>query len=120
MPPGDAPENDEGAEASYVDAEDDAWTEGQALAATLEDHELVDPSLSGETLLFRLFHERGVKVFAERALTEFCRCSQERIERLLKSFEPRERADMVGDDGRIGVTCEFCATFRSFDPADFA
>jgi molecular chaperone Hsp33 len=27
---------------------------------------------------------------------------------------------MVGDDGRIGVTCEFCATFRSFDPADVA
>jgi molecular chaperone Hsp33 len=120
LPPGDAPETDENAETTNLDAEDDAWTEGQALAATLEDHELVDPLLSGETLLFRLFHERGVKVFAERALTEFCRCSEERIERLLKSFEPRERADMVGDDGRIGVTCEFCATFRSFDPADFA
>jgi molecular chaperone Hsp33 len=75
--------------------------------------------LSGERLLFRLFHERGVKVFRERALDEFCRCSTERIERLLKSFTPDERADMVGDDGRIGVTCEFCATQRHFDPADF-
>jgi hypothetical protein len=99
--------------------EDDAWTEGQALAATLEDHELVDPDLSGERLLFRLFHERGVKVFAERPIEEFCRCSTERIERLLKSFTDEERASMIGDDGRIGVTCEFCATFRSFDPADF-
>lgn len=114
LPPGDAPEGAESAP-----EEDDAWTEGQALAATLEDHELVDPSLSGERLLFRLFHERGVKVFNERPLAEFCRCSTERIERLLKSFSPEERADMVGDDGRIGVTCEFCATFRSFDPADF-
>ena len=26
---------------------------------------------------------------------------------------------MVGDDGRIGVTCEFCSTHREFDPADF-
>ncbi|MGJ0506279.1 MAG: Hsp33 family molecular chaperone [Methylocystis sp.] len=115
LPPGDAPEGSAAAE-----EEDDAWTEGQALAATLEDHELVDPSLSGERLLFRLFHERGVKVFPERALAEFCRCSTERIDRLLKSFTAQERADMVGDDGRIGVTCEFCATFRSFDPADFA
>jgi molecular chaperone Hsp33 len=114
LDPGDAPDGSASAE-----EEDDAWTEGQALAATLEDHELVDPSLSGERLLFRLFHERGVKVFNERALEEFCRCSPERIERLLKSFTPQERADMVGDDGRIGVTCEFCATSRSFDPADF-
>jgi molecular chaperone Hsp33 len=112
--PGDAPDDGEG----VPEAEDDAWTEGQALASTLEDHELVDPSLSGERLLFRLFHERGVKVFNERPLEEFCRCSTERIERLLKSFTPQERADMVGDDGRIGVTCEFCATHRSFDPAD--
>lgn len=115
LAPGDAPDDGEIA----LDEQDDAWTEGQALAGTLEDHELVDPSLSGERLLYRLFHERGVKVFNERALEEFCRCSTERIERLLKSFTPQERADMVGDDGRIGVTCEFCATFRSFDPADF-
>jgi molecular chaperone Hsp33 len=115
LPPGDAPEGGE----VLQEEEDDAWTEGQALAATLEDHELVDPTLSGERLLFRLFHERGVKVFNERPLTEFCRCSTERIERLLKSFTAQERADMVGDDGRIGVTCEFCATFRSFDPSEF-
>jgi molecular chaperone Hsp33 len=117
LPPGDAPDGD--GDGDDVEEEDDAWTEGQALAATLEDHELVDPSLSGERLLYRLFHERGVKVFPERDLNEFCRCSTERIEKLLKSFEPHERAEMVGDDGRIGVTCEFCATFRSFDPADF-
>lgn len=114
LPPGDAPEGTPDA-----GDEDDAWTEGRALAATLEDHELVDPALSGERLLYRLFHERGVKVFSERALEEFCRCSSERIEKLLGSFTPQERADMVGDDGRIGVTCEFCATHRSFDPAAF-
>ncbi|WP_330083564.1 Hsp33 family molecular chaperone [Methylocystis iwaonis] len=115
LAPGDAPDDGE----MVLEEQDDAWMEGQALAGTLEDHELVDPSLSGERLLYRLFHERGVKVFNERALEEFCRCSTERIERLLKSFTPQERADMVGDDRRIGVTCEFCATFRSFDPADF-
>ncbi|MFO1103518.1 MAG: Hsp33 family molecular chaperone [Methylocystis sp.] len=116
LPPGDAPE---GAEELMEEDDDDHWTEGQALAATLEDHELVDPALSGERLLYRLFHERGVKVFSERALEEFCRCSHERIDKLLKSFSPQERRDMIGDDGRIGVTCEFCGTLRSFDPADY-
>lgn len=115
LPAGDAPDDEE-----TIETEDDAWTEGQALAGTLEDHELVDPDLSGERLLYRLFHERGVKVFAERPIEEFCRCSTERIERLLKSFTDEERTSMIGDDGRIGVTCEFCATFRSFDPAEVA
>lgn len=113
LPPGDAPDG------PREEPVDDAWTEAQALAATLEDHELVDPALSGERLLYRLFHERGVKVFAERAIEEFCRCSTARIENLLKSFTPQERRDMIGDDGRIGVTCEFCATARSFDPKAF-
>jgi molecular chaperone Hsp33 len=115
LPPGDAPD---GAEEPSED-DSDHWTEGQALAATLEDHELVDPALSSERLLYRLFHERGVKVFPERAIEEFCRCSNERIDKLLRSFSPQERSDMIGDDGRIGVTCEFCGTLRSFDPADF-
>jgi molecular chaperone Hsp33 len=117
LPPGDAPE---AAADDTAAADDDHWIEGEALAATLEDHELVDPALSGERLLYRLFHERGVKVFAEREVEEFCRCSRERIEKLLRSFSPQERRDMIGDDGRIGVTCEFCGTLRSFEPGEFA
>lgn len=115
LPGGDAPYdiNDD------EDDVDDAWSEGRALAETLADHELIDPDLSGERLLYRLFHERGVTVFPERALEEFCRCTNARIEGLLRSFTQQERADMIGDDGRIGVTCEFCATHRSFDPAVF-
>lgn len=113
--PGDAPEGVVLSEAS----EDDAWIEGLSLASTIEDHELVDPALSGERLLYSLFHERGVKVFPERAIAERCRCSEERIANMLRSFSPQDRRDMVGDNGRIGVTCEFCRTHREFDPADF-
>ena len=113
LPPGDAPSGGLGQDAPE---EADAWTEGLALAATLEDHELVDPSLSAERLLFRLFHERGVTVFAERELKAFCRCSDARVENLLRSFSHEERGAMIGDDGRIGVTCEFCGALRSYDP----
>lgn len=116
LPPGDAPD---GGASDEAPDEDDHWIEGQALAATIEDHELVDPALSGERLLYRLFHERGVKVFSERQIEEFCRCSSERIEKLLKRFSPQERRDMIGDDERIGVTCEFCGTLRSFEPSEF-
>jgi hypothetical protein len=99
--------------------EDDAWVEAKSLVATIEDHELVDPTLSSERLLYRLFHERGVKVFEGQSVQHACRCSTQRIEDMLRGFTVQERKDMVGDNGRIGVTCEFCSTHRDFDPKDF-
>lgn len=116
LDPGDAPP---GMSVSADFHDDDAWVEAKALAATLEDHELVDPTLSSERLLYRLFHEHGVRVFEPQPLREACRCSRERIDAMLRSFTREERADMVGEDGRIGVTCEFCSTHRAFDPAEF-
>lgn len=102
-----------------VPAEDDAWTEAKVLTATIEDHELVDPTLSSERLLYRLFHERGVKVFGARSVHHACRCSRDGIDAMLRRFSAEERNDMIGDNGKIGVTCEFCSTFREFDPKDF-
>lgn len=98
--------------------EDDAWTEARSLAETVEDDELTDPALSAEALLYRLFHERGVRVFAARPLHEQCRCSRDKVAAMIRSFSPAERADMV-EGGRIGVTCEFCSAFYDFDPAEF-
>lgn len=101
------------------EAADDLWNEARALAATVEAHELLDPNLSGERLLFRLFHENGLRVFDTQPLREACRCSTQSIFEMLKRFSPAERADMIGDDGKIGVTCEFCSTKREFDPHEF-
>jgi molecular chaperone Hsp33 len=113
--PGDAPE---GVEPDRI-VEDDAWTEAKARAATTEAHELIDPTLSGERLLFRLFNERGVRVYEPTPLAAVCRCSAEGVDAMLRSFPPHEVREMVGDDGTIGVTCEFCSTKRVFDPADY-
>ena len=93
--------------------------EARALAGTVEAHELVDPTLSSERLLYRLFHERGVTVFQPRALREACRCSSERIRAMLRSFSAEDRRAMIGDDGKIGVTCEFCSSHEAFEPAEF-
>ena len=115
LPPGDAPEGVE----IHQTPEDEAWAEARALAGTVEDHELVDPLLSSERLLYRLFHERGVTVFEPAPVREACRCTDLRIRDMLRQFTPQERRDMIGDDGRIGVTCEFCSTHRDFDPREF-
>jgi molecular chaperone Hsp33 len=109
--PGDAPE---GAVTHQV-AEDDAWVEGQSLIGTVEDVELIDPDLSGERLLYRLFHERGVRVFKPLALRAQCSCSREAVSAMLNSFAPQDRAEMV-KDGKVMVTCEFCSSVYQFTP----
>ncbi|GEP09392.1 Hsp33 family molecular chaperone [Methylobacterium gnaphalii] len=115
--PGDAPEGHERLDENAL-PEDDAWVEARSLAATVEDHELVDPAVSSERLLYRLFHERGVRVFEAQPLVEQCRCSRERVLGMIRSFSDEERRDMVADDGKIGITCEFCSRRYVVDPAE--
>ena len=115
LPPGDAPTGHEPGEAA---AEDDAWIEAGALVDTVADHELIDPAVSSERLLYRLFHERGVRVFTGQGIVERCRCSPERVMGMIRSFSAAERHDMVADDGRIAVTCEFCSRRYVLDPAE--
>jgi molecular chaperone Hsp33 len=117
LPPGDMPEGHPSHEAGETDI-DDAWLEAKALIDTVEDHELVDPAVTSEVLLYRLFHERGVRVFGRQDVREACRCSQERIMLMMRQFSKKDRTDMIGDDGRIGITCEFCSRHYDLDPAD--
>lgn len=114
LSPGDAPEGYN----ILQNQEDDAWSETQALLDTVEDLELVDPAVSSERLLYRLFHERGVRVFQTDAFHEACKCSRDRIMAMLRSFSSQDRRDMVGDNGRIGITCEFCSRVYDLDPQE--
>jgi molecular chaperone Hsp33 len=114
--PGDAPAGT--VREAFI--EDDAWVEARALVDTIEDHELLDPTMASEQLLFRLFNERGVRVFEGNGLRHACRCSQARIRAMLERFSPAERADMLTPEGRIGVTCEFCSTYYDVDPASLS
>ena len=94
----------------------EAWNTAQALFETVGEDELIDPTVASETLLWRLFHEDGVRMFPAKALTGFCRCSEEKIVGMLRSFPADERADMVEDDGRIRVTCEYCSRVYTLAP----
>ncbi|MGY3486876.1 molecular chaperone Hsp33 [Bradyrhizobium sp. USDA 4011] len=111
--PGDAPEGT----AAHSVPDDDAWVEGQSLISTVEDIELIDPDLSGERLLYRLFHERGVRVFNPQTLRAQCSCSRNAVSSMLKSFTPNDRAEMV-KDGKVVVTCEFCSSVYEFTPQE--
>jgi molecular chaperone Hsp33 len=111
---GDAPEGTD----NTIEENDD-WVKARLLLDTAEPHEMLDPQLSPETLLYRLYHEDGVTVYPTLALRRHCTCSRETVATMLSGFSGADRADMV-KDGAIGVTCEFCSTVYSFTPAEFA
>lgn len=112
--PGDAPEG----VVLHDVAEDDAWVEVKALLDTVGDDELVDDDVGVHTLLYRLFHERGVTASEPSPVHDRCSCSRERVGDVLRSLSPQERADSV-ENGEIIVKCEFCSTTYTFTPTEF-
>ena len=93
------------------------WQEATILAASLKASELLDPALPAGDLLFRLFHERGVRVFEHKPVRHACRCSRERVKNTLASF-PKVEINAIKEDDVISVTCEFCGLDYIFDETD--
>lgn len=102
---------------------DDAWAEASALMGTIEDVELTDAAVEPERLLFRLFHEHGVRVFDGMQVLDDCACSHQKVEDVLASLsvDEREKSQETDENGEphIKVTCEFCSKSYAFDPARF-
>ena len=96
-------------------AHEDAWRTAVALASTIKPDELLDPLLLADALLYRLFHEDGVWVYAPHLLRSSCRCSRERILGILTNMSQGDRTDMIVD-GAVDVHCQFCNTRQRFAP----
>jgi molecular chaperone Hsp33 len=107
---GDAPE---GHRETVI--EDDRWVKARLLLETVEDHELLDPTLAPAQLLYRLYHEDGVTVYPPHHVARHCTCSRARAERIVAHYGADELNDML-EDGRVVVTCQFCSARYEFDP----
>jgi molecular chaperone Hsp33 len=81
----------------------------QALFETLGEEELTDYDLPADRLLYRLFHEDGVRLSALKGIFRLCRCSQARVEGLVQSFTEDEQQEMLEADGKVHITCEYCS-----------
>ena len=95
-----------------------AWETAAILFETLERSELVDGDLSAGEVLYRLFHEDGVRLFEAKPIETACTCSQDRIVTLLRQFGADAAADMVEPDGIIRVSCEYCNRSYLVRPED--
>lgn len=92
------------------DSDDDDWVRFGALLETVGADELLDPTLAGEDLLYRLFNEDEVRLFEPHPIAFQCRCSAERVANVLDSYSMDELEDMKTPEGAIEAKCEFCGT----------
>ena len=106
-------------DAAKRDAAEDGWRRAVILMSSSTSRELVDPNLAPEALLFRLFHEDGVRAYRRHDLAARCRCSRERVETVLRMMPADELATMK-IDGHIIVTCQFCSAAYDFDESEVA
>jgi molecular chaperone Hsp33 len=109
----------EGGSPVIADDVEDGWRRAMVLMSSATPAELVDPELTPHRLLFRLFHEEAVRVFKTHKLEARCRCSAERIARILRAFPDEDQAELKKDEV-ISVTCEFCNTRYDFAGKDFS
>ncbi len=98
---------------------DEAWRRSVILMGSVTAAELLDPAIEPPDLLFRLFHEDGVRIYRTRSLGFACRCSRGRVSRILASLPRAEVAELTVD-GLVTVTCQFCNSTENFDEAEIA
>jgi len=98
-----------------LEEENDGWLRSLSILGTVTLKELLSSDLSASDLLFRLFWEDGIRTFENRLITAKCRCSEDRIGQMLKTFSTSDIQEMVEDE-KISVTCEFCNQDYIFDP----
>lgn len=109
----------DGDERDVDHAGDEAWTEARMLVETVDTDELTDPQVAVERLLYRLFHERGVRIYDAQAVHDRCSCSRDKIKGVLEGFTAEEIEASQEDNGDIAVTCEFCSTTYRYKADEF-
>ena len=114
--PGERSDRERGEEVEMTAEDAELWDRAAAFVQSTQDDELLDPSISAKTLLYRLFHEDGVRVFEPKKMRAACGCNGEKIAAVLGRYSAEDLRDMV-EDGAITVTCEFCRKDYRFTPS---
>lgn len=108
-------------DAQDSDTEEDPlenWNRAAILMQSCKDVELLDDSLGDRDLLWRLFHEDGVRVWEASSLRQKCRCSREKLENVLAGMPRTELQDMLDEKNEVIVDCEFCNSHYVFTAGD--
>lgn len=97
--------------------DDDLWAEAKVMVETIHTDELTDPMVGTERLLYRLFHERGVRVYEPQAVYDRCSCTREKLRSVLANLDAEDLESTI-EEGVVKVTCEFCSTTYRFEASE--
>ncbi|NVK16521.1 MAG: Hsp33 family molecular chaperone HslO [Rhodobacteraceae bacterium] len=97
--------------------EEENWNRATALLSTVEELELIGPSVTPTDLLIRLFHEEQPRVYDTQPVRFGCTCSEDRVRQSLSIYSAKDIQKMTTDDGRVTADCQFCGAHYNLDPA---
>ena len=104
------PDGEEGRERLHARLDHPEWEHIAVLAGSIRHDELLDPELTQEAIIWRLFHEEDkVRIEPRAVVKKGCRCSAEHYEDVIGRFPEADRADMRDEKGLIMVDCAFCS-----------
>lgn len=110
------PDGEEGRERLHARLDHPDWEHVEVLSGTISHDELLDPALSLEAIIWRLFHEESeVRVQRGATLSRGCRCTAAHYESVIARFPAAEQDEMRGADGIIAVDCAFCSKRFALD-----
>ena len=115
----DGPSGDDGllAATDLLDEEEgENWSRANILLDTVEDLELIGPTVGPTDLLLRLFHEEGPRVYDALPVQFGCTCSADRVRNTMSIYSARDIGHMTTEDGRVTADCQFCGAHYEFDP----
>lgn len=115
----DGPSGDEGLlNAIDILDEDEGenWTRANTLLDTVDDIELIGPTVQPTELLVRLFHEEGPRVFDAQPIKFGCTCSEDRVRQSLSIYSAKDIGTMTTDEGTVTADCQFCGAHYVFQP----
>ncbi len=96
--------------------EEENWNRANILLDSVEDLELIGPTVDPTTLLTRLFHEEEPRVYTAQSVKFGCSCSDEKVRESLSIYSAKDIEYMTTAEGRVTADCQFCGSHYDFDP----
>lgn len=98
-------------------AASDDWNRVNLLLDTVEEIEMIGPSVAPTELLVRLFHEDEPRVFEAQPVRFGCSCSEDKVRNTMSIYSQKDIATMTTPDGIVTADCQFCGAHYEMDPA---
>jgi molecular chaperone Hsp33 len=97
---------------------DDTWNRAQTLAETIKPEELL--TTAPDTIIRRLYWQETLRAFEPQAVSYRCTCSREKVASVLLRLGKAEVDDILEEQGRVQINCDYCVKSFDFDPVDCA